>query len=106
MRQYFMLLLVSLLVGCSTSTPPDVSGPDAEIVVTGVVKPLQVSSWQYGSHLLVNRQSGDRYALTSDSVALDRYVESGPVTVYGSFVDGYPVDGGPPYIRVTTVRTP
>lgn len=102
----FPFLVGLLLVGCTSSPSTIPDEPAAEIVVTGVVKPLQVASWQYGSYLLVNRQSGQRYALTGQSVDLSEHVGSGPVTVRGNFVDGYPVDGGPPYIRVFSVTKP
>ncbi len=62
-----------------------------------------MTSYMYGTHVIVDRSGGRRFALRSEEVDLDAYVGQS-VELTGSRVDGYPVDGGPPYLQVHTIR--
>jgi hypothetical protein len=60
----------------------------------------------YGTHAITSEASGTRYALRSADdrfLDLDGYVGQ-RVTVTGTAVDGYPVDGGPVHLEVTKVE--
>jgi hypothetical protein len=49
---------------------------------------LEITTYMYSTHAIVNEASGDRYALRSGNVDLYGYL--GPqVTVYGTPVPGY-----------------
>lgn len=70
---------------------------------TGTVYKQEMSSYQYGSHVLVNDTGAVIYALSSAAVDLDVHAGKG-VTVRGDLLPGYPVDGGPPHLHVLSVR--
>ncbi len=81
--------------------------PDQEVVATGVLEELESTSFQYGTHALIDGDNQDpTYALTSESVPLEVYAGQ-LVTIYGTLVPGYEegVDGGPPLVEVTRVET-
>lgn len=104
MKKLLALVLLFVLAGCAPSSFSRTA--ESDVVVSGIVKSNRTSSWEYGSHLLVNPRSGDRFALTSKTIDLSQHVESGVVTIHGTFVGGYPVGGGPPFIRVHFVTEP
>lgn len=102
LRCLLSLFLLVSVVGCTTDNPRR-RADDLTITLEGRIEPLQMTSWQYGSHILVNPSTGQRYALRSNTVDLDRYVDEDEVKLSGYFIDGYPVDGGPPFFQVTGV---
>jgi hypothetical protein len=57
----------------------------------------------YGTHALVDQSGNLVYALRSHTVNLSAHVGK-QVEVTGTFVLGYPVDGGPPYLEVRSVQ--
>ena len=84
--------------------PP--GGADGETVAaTGVLEKPEATSYMYGTHAITDEASGTRYALTSESVNLDAYIDE-LVTIYGTFVPGYEngLGGGPPLIEVSWVE--
>ncbi len=81
---------------------------DEEVVATGVLEELESTSFQYGTHALVDGDTEELvYALTSESVPLEVYAGK-LVTIHGTLVPGYDdgVDGGPPLVEVARVDTP
>ena len=86
---------------------PEGCDTGGEVVATAVVEKAEATSYQYGTHTLVDGDTGELiYALTSESVDLDAY-EGELVTIYGTYVPGYEdgVDGGPPLVEVHRVET-
>lgn len=69
----------------------------AVIEITGIVHKQGITSYQYGTHTL-----GD-YALKSSTVSLNDFVNKN-VTITGYKVAGYPIEGGPDYIEVESVK--
>jgi len=67
------------------------------VEVSGVLEELGITTFQYGTHTIGG------YALRSSSVSLDDFVGQS-VTVVGTKIAGYPVDGGPEYLDVTEVK--
>lgn len=67
------------------------------IEINGIIQKQGITTYQYGTHTI----SG--YALRSSSVTLDNYVNQ-EITVVGYKIDGYPIDGGPDYIEVESVK--
>ncbi len=67
----------------------------------GLLEKQTITSYQYGTHTISNKDV--IYALRSSTINLDTYVNK-TVTIKGSKVKGYPVDGGPEYIDVKEVR--
>jgi len=97
-----IVTLVAVLSSCAT-TQRTTHQSRYERTITGAVKPAGMTSFMYGSHLLYDDRGRMTYALTSDQVELSHY-EGEWVEVSGDTVDGYPVDGGPPYLRVEQIR--
>jgi hypothetical protein len=70
----------------------------------GVIQPQGLSTYMYGTHVLVDAQGHTLYALRgADAALLDRHVGE-RVRVLGTLVPGYPVDGGPVLLHVTRVE--
>lgn len=81
-------------------------GTDQGVSAAGVVEELEMTSFGYGTHALVDAGTGAiSFALQSESVNLDEHVDE-QVTVHGSLVAGYEdgLDGGPPLIEVLGVE--
>lgn len=77
-----------------------------ESVATGTIEEAGVTTYMYGTHVIVDEQTGTFYALGSDVVDLDAYTGQRG-TVYGTLVPGYEygqVEGGPPLVNVTWVE--
>ncbi|MGF1470596.1 MAG: hypothetical protein ACFB50_02495 [Rubrobacteraceae bacterium] len=74
------------------------------IIVTGVLKKQGITAYQYGSHTILGWEPRRLYALYgARGINLDRYVGRW-VIVLGIIVRGYPIDFGPPLLRVVNVR--
>jgi len=69
----------------------------------GHVRRQGMTTYQYGSHVLVDRSGRTLYALRSSQVDLDRY-DGQHVRVSGSLMPDYPVDLGPEYLVVSSVQ--
>ncbi len=81
--------------------------PD-EVAATGVLEELETTSFQYGTHALIDDDTEEPvYALTSESVPLEVYAGK-LVTIHGALVPGYEdgLDGGPPLVEVARVDAP
>ena len=89
----------------SVQTPVVKPGVQAPALITsvGIVKKQGMTSYMYGTHVLVNENGRTLYALKSDRINLDSYVGK-KVTVSGELVPGYPVENGPNYLSVGSVR--
>lgn len=97
MKKILILLTISMisLAGCSKKFERE-----NVIRLTGKVQKLEMTTFQYGTHLL---KAGDKtYALTSKKVDLNLSVGK-EVTLKGTKVKGYPLEGGPELIEVHNV---
>jgi hypothetical protein len=76
-----------------------------------VEKQPEMTSYQYGSHLLfgslidgaLENDTEKTYAIVSDVVDLTPWLGKN-VVITGVFADGYPVEGGPELIQVTSIE--
>lgn len=87
--------------------PGDEMVPDILVKATGVLEEQGTTTYMYGTHTVTDEASGTLYALKSNTVDLDGYAGE-RVTVSGGLVAGYEngqVEGGPPLLDVTDVRT-
>ena len=73
------------------------------ITAQGTIQPLEVSIWMYGTHYLEDEDDNVLYALSSNTVSLHDY-NGKKVEVQGSLKEGYPIDGGPPYMEVDAIK--
>ncbi len=91
-----VLSMLMLLAGCNTEGETEGDG------FTGVLKILEASYFQYGTHTLESENGELLFALKSDDLNLDPY-HGLMVKVNGDLISGYPVDGGPEYLDVTAI---
>lgn len=67
----------------------------------GLIQKPEVTSYMYGTHTIT--ENGKTYAIQSKTINLDLYI-SKKVTVKGTKINGYPLDGGPELIDVKGVE--
>lgn len=75
------------------------------VVAEGKIQPAGMTTYQYGTHILTDGSGDLLFALQSDTVALDDYVDK-RVTLHGVRVPGYQngaVEGGPDLLEVTRI---
>lgn len=70
--------------------------------IVGTIQEQGMTTYQYGTHTITT-SNDDFYALKSDSVNLGNYVGK-EITITAEKIEGYPVDGGPVYLRVLEVK--
>ncbi|TDH29256.1 hypothetical protein EXU57_04100 [Segetibacter sp. 3557_3] len=97
----FVFVAAITLSGCSKNNTVVVPKENYPFAFKGLLKKLEVSSWQYGTHIITDE--GNKYALKSSTVNLDNFVDK-VVTIKGSKIAGYPVDNGPDFIEVKAVE--
>ncbi len=94
------LCLFACAPGAERSSAVPASGA---IVAEGTIVAREVSSFQYGSDLLLDRDGRVRYALRADGRDLAGW-RGRAVRVSGHLVAGYPLAGGPPLLAVTAIE--
>jgi hypothetical protein len=97
---FFALIIATSLSSCTKENTVEVE-ENYPFEFKGLLKKQMVTTFMYGTHTITDE--GKTYALRSSNVVLDLYVDN-IVTVKGSKVPGYPVDGGPEYIDVKEVK--
>lgn len=95
---YSILLICFLAAGCKKGTKET---GDVNVTLTGIVKVQSFTTYQYGTHTITNIDQF--YALKSSTVSLDDYKDKS-VTLTGRKIKGYPVDGGPEYLNVISIK--
>ena len=98
-----LAILTVIVVATALATP--VLAQES-VMATGTIEEAGVTTYMYGTHVIVDEQTGTFYALGSDVVDLDIYAGQ-RVTVYGALVPGYEygqVEGGPPLVDVAWVE--
>ena len=68
----------------------------------GYIKKAGITSFNYGTHVLVSDSGKILYALKSSILDLSEFLK-GEVTVTGKLVPDYPVDGGPEFLEVADI---
>jgi hypothetical protein len=99
---------MSLLDACkSTSSVPPVQAEDTqqkgEVSLSGTLEKQGITTYQYGTHVLHDKDGKTFYALKSETLQLDTYIGK-TVELKGTLVNDYPVDGGPQYIEVVKIK--
>ena len=93
-----LILIVIFLTSCGSSS----SNP-VEITAVGTIKAQGGTVYMYGTHILQNDTEQTLYALKSDTIILDNYIDQ-VVTVIGDLIEGYPLDNGPDYLNVRSIQ--
>lgn len=72
---------------------------------SGMVQKQGFTTYQYGTHVLINSNGQTVYGLISrkSKLNLDKYINKN-VVIKGHKIKGYPIDGGPEYLEVTKVK--
>lgn len=70
-----------------------------EVTASGIIKKQGITTYMYGTHVLLDEKGQTLYALRSDNIDLNKYINR-KVTVKGYLVKGYPIDSGPNYLNV------
>ena len=102
-----ILLLTSITLFFFTATCNNQTSNDKSMDATtsmeieGKIEAIGMTSWQYGTHTLSNDK--DFYALRSKAVKLEQY-EGKIVTIIAEKIVGYPVDGGPKFFEVLSIK--
>lgn len=99
MKIFIAFASITLLVLTATCNNQNSNSDSMEI--TGIIEPIGMTTWQYGTHTISNDTSF--YALRSEKVQLTKY-EGKTVTIKGKKVEGYPVENGPIFIEVTEIK--
>ncbi len=99
----FLAVILSLVIVLPCAGFERVPGNTGEITASGTVKKQGVTTYMYGTHVLVDDHGKTLYALRSGNIDLDAHVGR-KVTVKGNLVEGYPVDFGPPYLDVKYIE--
>ena len=98
-----LAILMVIVVATTLATP--VLAQES-VITSGILEEAGVTTYQYGTHIIVDEQTGTFYALGSNVVDLNIYAGQ-RVTVYGALVTGYEygqVEGGPPLVDATWVE--
>ena len=121
MRNSFLLFLAvfTTLTACRTpeqvtviKTEPAAPAPIPMRTWSGRLAEAGLTTWQYGTHTLTGVEFQDTivrpvksvlFAVKSNNISLNSF-NGKDVVLTGYYVDGYPVDGGPPLIEVVAVR--
>jgi len=94
----YLTLFVAVLSACGSMKN---KSTDNSITLSGKIEKIGMTTFQYGTHLL--KADAKTYALKSANLNLDNYLDK-QVTIKGSKVEGYPIEGGPEFIAVTEVK--
>ncbi len=112
MRLLFIIIFSLFATSCERAAQSTESAKESDLYY-GVIKPMGMTTWQYGTHLLSGYKPDERegseaepimFAMKSDGkVDLDAY--SGQrVVIRANPVSGYPVDGGPVFLEVNNIK--
>lgn len=92
-----LMCIGTLICFISISCDNNVKKNANSIEVSGVVQKQGMTTYQYGTHTISN------YAIRSNTIDLDNYIDKN-VTVIGTKIEGYPIDGGPDYLEVEKIK--
>lgn len=102
MKKIFLILMTVILMTACSSMRSNDKEAHSYYNYSGVLAPLEMSIWQYGTHTLTTDE-GDFYAVKSESIDLDEYVGQ-PVHIKGTEIEGYPVDNGPKFLDIEKIQ--
>lgn len=85
------------------TTQTNENKPPQGILASGIIQQQGITTYQYGTHILVDVNGNTLYALKSDVLPLNKYMGR-KVQLQGVPVEGYPLEGGPDYLEVVTIH--
>jgi hypothetical protein len=96
------IILTMVIVLPFASFGANASKP-GEITSSGIIKKQGITTYMYGTHVLLDENGRTLYALRSDNIDLNKYINR-KVTVKDYLVNGYPIDFGPNYLNVKFIE--
>ena len=69
----------------------------------GIIYQQGISTYGYGTHILINNSGQTLFALRSDNVDLDNYIGE-TIKLKGNKIKRYPIENGPDYLEVRRVN--
>jgi hypothetical protein len=96
-RLSISILFLAFFFSCS------ISKQTGTIETRGIIQLQGITTYQYGTHVLVDKDGDTIYALRSEGIDLDGYRDK-KVKIVGIKIEGYPVDGGPDYLKVRSIK--
>lgn len=96
----FLGMVFLLLVGCTSQETKKSSEMTLRV---GTVAPLEMSTWMYGTNMLTKDSKIVVSLIADKNIKLDDY-NGKKVEVTGELKEGYPIDGGPEYLEVKTIK--
>lgn len=90
-------MLVGFLSSCCSMKN---TGDKSNLVITGEIIPLGITTFQYGTHMI--NAENKSYALKSIKIKLDDYINKS-VIIKGKKLAGYPLEAGPELIEVSDI---
>ncbi|MCJ7812770.1 hypothetical protein MUP95_05555 [bacterium] len=98
-----IIFIIISVIGCELNRNGLIE--DYAVTASGIIKKQGMTGYMYGTHVLKNDNGITLYALRSNNIDLDDYIDL-KETVKGDLIDGYPVDGGPDYLDVKLIYYP
>jgi hypothetical protein len=95
---FLMIMMLFSSLGCKKDSVT------INIDSNGTIQKQGITTYQYGTHVLIDNTGKTTYALGSDDVDLDKFINKKINRICGRKVKGYPVDGGPDYIVVSNIK--
>jgi hypothetical protein len=100
MKKALVLVLSVVIAGLSSCSIVKSSSISEDVTLTGTIQEMGMTTFQYGSHKI---KSADKtFALKSSKVQLADFTDKA-VTLKGTKVVGYPIEGGPELIEVSSI---
>jgi hypothetical protein len=100
--QVLAIILAVVIVLPVASFGADSSKP-GEVTATGTIQKQGITTYMYGTHVLLDDNGRTLYALRSDNIDLNKYINR-KVIIRGYLVNGYPIDFGPHYLNVKFIE--
>lgn len=95
-----MGLFLIILASCSSSTVEN----NNLITKNGILTKIEMSTWMYGSYILSDENGKPIVALEeNENIEFEKY-NGKKVEVKGELIEGYPLDGGPEYLSVKSIK--
>ena len=95
-----MGLFLIILASCSSSTVEN----NNLITKNGILTKIEMSTWMYGSYILSDESGKPIVALKeNENIEFEKYNWK-KVEVKGELIEGYPLDGGPEYLSVKSIK--
>lgn len=100
MKKALLLVLSVFVVGMSSCSTMKNKATTEMVTLTGAIEEAGMTTYQYGTHKI--KAEDKTYALKSSKINLNDYTDKS-VTIKGTKVSGYPLEGGPELIEVLEI---